>query len=155
MAIMNFREYGASRGISYQAVRKLYINHEEELKEYTSEQNGTKYLTDEAQKILDGIRKVHSPMVIFEDKSKEEIEELNKQLEELRKERDKIKDELIETLKAKEELIAVKAKYELYLEDKQAKAKELEELKNKVKEAETEASKYKRSIFGLYRKEKA
>lgn len=158
MGAMSIRDYAIKNGISYQAVRKTVNKYMEDIKDHISVQNRTQYLDDEAQAFLDEKRRVN-PIVILEETSREEIEELKAELESKAQMIIDLQKKVIDLQDSKADLLEYKAKTELLLEDKKKAEEELKatngvltETQIKLSEAEKEATSYKKTLFGLYKK---
>lgn len=72
------KDYAKEKNISHQAVYKLIENHKSELKDYIVKQGRTRYLTPEAEEMLDSYRN-KSPIVIDKQERNEEIERLKEE----------------------------------------------------------------------------
>lgn len=158
MSAKSLREYAQEHKISYEAVRKLVNRYQEDLEGHISTQNRTKYLDEEAQKILDEKRRVQ-PIVILEETSKETIEELRAEIKRRDEMMIELQSKLIELQESQITLIEAKTRADMLLEDKEKKEAELKdkteeviELRVKLTEAEKEAQSFKKTFLGLYKK---
>lgn len=114
--MLSLKEYAASKGISYEAVRKQVNRYKNELEGHISKVNRTQYLDDEAVAYLDAKRQ-ENPVILLQVDKDEEIQRLsneNKMLllrvaelqDALLREKDTVKElqtEKIALLEAKQE----------------------------------------------------
>ena len=159
MQLVTIKQYAESQNVTYEAVRKQIVGYGEELKDHSIRRGRTQYLDDWAVKFLTARRRENPVILLSQDKD-EEIEDLKARIESLQaqlmtaqNELIKAKDEIINLHVEAKELQADKAKYTLLLEDNKAKEEQLKELTRERDEARKEAQSFKKSIFGLYRKE--
>lgn len=158
---MTIKEYSTSRGISYEAAAKQIRRYKnKELKKHISFQGALTILDDYAVDFLDGHRQPRNIVVAPTD------EETHKELQRLYNEVDRLKDQIIRLQDERGLLIEEKAKNEILL---QIAGKEREELGQAKKDLETakidlellkanaeqsaqELSRYKPTLFGLYKR---
>lgn len=181
MDLMTLKQFADDQGISYEAVRRAVKRHGNKLNGHIIENDGVRYLDEEAVKILKERRR-ESPIVVQTMDQGEEIRELRDQIESLRSQLMQAQNEL---LSSKDRIIALqdevkagiedRAKYQLLLTDNEDQKKKLievetdldqekemrqylqrqnEEREKQIEELRKEASSYERTFFGLYRKRK-
>lgn len=129
------KDYAKERGITHQAVYQMIYTHKKELFDYIVKQGRTRYLTPEAEKILDSYRN-KSQIVIEKSENNEEIERLNEEnrnlLLKITSQADKIA-ELSEWKADQSLLIAEAHQTKILLEEKQSEIQELKEELEKEK----------------------
>ena len=151
MDLMTLKQFADEQGISYEAVRRAVKRHEDKLTGHVIENDGVRYLDEEAVRILKERRR-ESPIIVQTMDQGEEIRELRAQIESLRAQLMQAQNEL---LSSKDRIIALqdelkagiedKTKYQLLLTDHEEQGKQIEELRK-------EADSYEKSWFGFYRK---
>lgn len=72
------KDYAKERGVTHQAVYQMIETHKQELADYIVKQGRTRYLTTEAEKILDSYRN-KSQIVLEKIESNEELERLKEE----------------------------------------------------------------------------
>ena len=179
MDLMTLKQFADDQGISYEAVRRAVKRHGDKLTGHIIENDGIRYLDEEAVKILKERRR-ESPIVVQTIDQGEEIRELTAQIESLRAQLMQAQNEL---LNSKDRIIALqdevkagiedKAKYQFLLADHEEQKKKLEEAEadldqekemrqylqrqneeqgKQIEELRKEADSYEKSWFGFYRK---
>lgn len=158
MEFMTLKQYAASRGISYEAVRRQVNKYKKELADHIVRKDGVQYLDQDAIAFLSEKRR-RSPLVIVHEDNKDKIDQLE---EELRSVKEKLLAAQTEILNAQRKVIEMqdamkdsleaKARYDLLLEDHQRTEEELAQLKAELADAQKEAGSYRRTWFGLYKK---
>lgn len=172
MEVVSLRQFADSNNISYEAVRKQVIRYQKELEGHIVKDGQTQYLDDEAVKFLKERRK-KNPVILANLSQEEEIQNLKEQLSAVKdalisvqEQLTKAKDDL---LKEKDRVITLQdnaVKYNILLEDNQAKDDQIAELKQEAEDlrteseslrkekeaAEADAQSFRKSIFGFYRK---
>jgi hypothetical protein len=81
--VLSIREYGKTKNVSYEAIRKQIIRYDKELAGKILTRGRTKYLTDEAIQFLDAHRAIN-PIIEFKEREKSEHEEQKNELADLR-----------------------------------------------------------------------
>ncbi len=76
--MISMKDYAASKGVSYEAVRKQVNRYKDELDGHIFKQGRTQYLDDEAIAFLDDKRK-NNPVVVLNTNKDEEIERLERE----------------------------------------------------------------------------
>ena len=91
---MTIQEYAKTKGVTYENVRAIIDRHQEELKGKIEKEGRTRYLTDEAQEVLDKSINVKTVTVLDNDaeiiRLKTIIDEERKEKKELKKELDRV-----------------------------------------------------------------
>lgn len=133
--MISIKDYAKLKGVSTQAVYKQLQTHDPELKGHIVKQGRTRYLTDEAVKILDQYREA-SPQIIERSNDRELIEQLEMEnknlLIKIAAQADKIAE--LSAWKADQALLIAEAgQKQLLLEERIRQVNELEEA---VREAE-------------------
>lgn len=139
------KQYAEEKGVSHQAVYKMISTHESELRDFIFVQDRTRFLTPEAEELLDGYRK-KSQIVIEREDANETIETLKKQIEMLLTENAKQANRIAEFAEWKAEkavAIAGAEQQKLLLEERTKRVEQLEsaakETMDKLREAENAA----------------
>ena len=179
MDLMTLKQFAEDQGISYEAVRRAVKRHGDKLNGHIIENDGVRYLDEEAVKILKERRR-ESPIVVQTMDQGEEIRELTAQIESLRAQLMQAQNEL---LSSKDRIIALqdevkagiedKTKYQLLLTDNEEQKRKLrdaeadldqeremrqylqrknEEQGKQIEELRKEADSFEKSWFGFYRK---
>lgn len=179
MDLMTLKQFADDQGISYEAVRRAVKRHGDKLTGHIIENDGVRYLDEEAVKILRERRR-ESPIVVQTMDQGEEIRELTAQIESLRSQLMQAQNEL---LSSKDRIIALqdelkagiedRAKYQLLLTDNEEQKRKLrdaeadldqekemrqylqrknEEQGKQIEELRKEADSFEKSWFGFYRK---
>lgn len=179
MDLMTLKQFADDQGISYEAVRRAVKRHGDKLTGHIIENDGIRYLDEEAVKILKERRR-ESPIVVQTMDQGEEIRELTAQIESLRAQLMQAQNEL---LSGKDRIIALqdelkagiedRAKYQLLLTDNEEQKRKLRDAEMTIEEKQAdldqeremrrylqrqnedlqkEASSYEKSWFGFYRK---
>lgn len=179
MDLMTLKQFADDQGISYEAVRRAVKRHGDKLTGHIIENDGIRYLDEEAVKILKERRR-ESPIVVQTMDQGEEIRELTAQIESLRAQLMQAQNEL---LSGKDRIIALqdelkagiedRAKYQLLLTDNEEQKRKLreaeadldqekemrqylqrknEEQGKQIEELRKEADSFEKSWFGFYRK---
>ena len=179
MDLMTLKQFADDQGISYEAVRRAVKRHGDKLNGHIIENDGVRYLDEEAVKILKERRR-ESPIVVQTMDQGEEIRELTAQIESLRAQLMQAQNEL---LSSKDRIIALqdevkagiedKTKYQLLLTDNEEQKRKLrdaeadldqeremrqylqrknEEQGKQIEELRKEADSFEKSWFGFYRK---
>ena len=179
MDLMTLKQFADDQGISYEAVRRAVKRHGDKLTGHIIENDGVRYLDEEAVKILKERRR-ESPIVVQTMDQGEEIRELTAQIESLRSQLMQAQNEL---LSSKDRIIALqdelkagiedRAKYQLLLTDNEEQKRKLrdaeadldqekemrqylqrknEEQGKQIEELRKEADSFEKSWFGFYRK---
>lgn len=122
--MMKIKDYALNHGVTTQAVYKQISNHKKELEGHIIKEKGTRYLDQEAIRILESYRE-NSPSIVVEQGNKEEMESVR-----------------LENQNLKEELLVLQKKYINVQEENrsnlkqlvmlQQNAEQLEELKKQV-----------------------
>lgn len=136
------KQYAEEKGVSHQAVYKMISTHESELRDFILVQDRTRFLTPEAEELLDGYRK-KSQIVIEREDANETIETLKKQIEMLLTENAKQANKIAELAEWKAEkavAIASAEQQKLLFEERTKRVEQLEsttkETMEKLREAE-------------------
>lgn len=136
------KQYAEEKGVSHQAVYKMISTHESELRDFIFVQDRTRFLTPEAEELLDGYRK-KSQIVIEREDANETIETLKKQIEMLLTENAKQANKIAELAEWKAEkavAIASAEQQKLLFEERTKRVEQLEsttkETMEKLREAE-------------------
>lgn len=139
------KQYAEEKGVSHQAVYKMISTHESELRDFIFVQDRTRFLTPEAEELLDGYRK-KSQIVIEREDANETIETLKKQIEMLLTENAKQANKIAELAEWKAEkavAIAGAEQQKLLLEERTKRVEQLEstarEAEDKLRQAEERA----------------
>ena len=135
MDLMTLRQFADEQGISYEAVRRAVKRHGDKLTGHIIENDGIRYLDEEAVKILKEKRR-ESPIIVQTIDQGEEIQELRAQIESLRSQLMQAQNEL---LSDKDRIIALQDELKAGIEDKakyQFLLADNEEQKKKLREAE-------------------
>ena len=179
MDLMTLKQFAEDQGISYEAVRRAVKRHEDKLTGHVIENDGVRYLDEEAVRILKERRR-ESPIIVQTMDQGEEIRELRAQIESLRAQLMQAQNEL---LSSKDRIIALqdevkagiedKTKYQLLLTDNEEQKRKLrdaeadldqeremrqylqrknEEQGKQIEELRKEADSFEKSWFGFYRK---
>lgn len=179
MDLMTLKQFADDQGISYEAVRRAVKRHGDKLTGHIIENDGIRYLDEEAVKILKERRR-ESPIVVQTMDQGEEIRELTAQIESLRAQLMQAQNEL---LSSKDRIIALqdelkagiedRAKYQLLLTDNEEQKRKLRDAEMTIEEKQAdldqeremrqylqrqnedlqkEADSYEKSWFGFYRK---
>jgi chromosome segregation ATPase len=170
----SIKEYASSRGISYEVVRRQMKRYANELEKFTTKQGRQTYLNDQGVEFLDQHRAPKTLVVEYPDNElKDEIERLRAQIEHYRDTIDRLNATIIEKDKEQSQLIEDKTRYQTLLEirdnehaqleqaqkeltesrsDLKHTALELENVKAELKEKADEVGRFKKTLFGLYRR---
>lgn len=139
------KQYAEEKGVSHQAVYKMISTHESELRDFIFVQDRTRFLTPEAEELLDGYRK-KSQIVIEREDANETIETLKKQIEMLLTENAKQANRIAELAEWKADkavAIAGAEQQKLLLEERTKRVEQLEstarEAEDKLRQAEERA----------------
>ena len=158
MGCMTLREYANNNGISYEAVRKLVIRHKKALGEHLTRENGTQYLDDVAQEILDSHR-ARTPLVVMEKRLDSEYRELTERIMQKDNQIQALQNELLKLQNETIKLTEYKTRLELLEESKNELKDQNNQLKNENKSlsdelenTKTELNAFIPSILGFYRK---
>lgn len=137
VCMLKIKDYALNHGVTTQAVYKQISNHKKELEGHIIKEKGTRYLDQEAIRILESYRE-NSPSIVVEQGNKEEVESVR-----------------LENQKLKEELLVLQKKYiDIQEENRenlkqlvmlQQKTDQLEELKNQVSSQQDVIEKVKQS----------
>jgi len=167
---ISMRDYSRTRAVSYEAVRAQVARYKEQLDGHTFKEAGSKkiMLDDYAVKFLDKHRQQRAVIVkASTEETQREIERLQQQVEKLQAELFKTEKELINLHKNREKLIADNARNEalLLIADKEhdqlqqtnselaATKLDLEISRSNCINLQQEIGKFKKTIFGLYKKD--
>lgn len=151
---MTIKQYADSRGKSVQSVyqqmnrKRIKDTIKEHIKEIVINNKPTKILDSIAIELLDNSSNT-SVQIIEQDSKQRELEEALKQIEQLKYENEQLKNKLLDNQE-----IVIKMQNSLLEAPKQQETM-LIELKDTLKEnteLKEELSKYKKTIFGLYKK---
>lgn len=147
MAVMSIKQYAESIGISYEGARKNIKRYAKELEGhiFKDEKTKTTRLDDVAQEILNKKRN-SSPIVVSDREISEENDALKKEIDRLRAKLEEKQDKIEMLLEQNQ--ILIEDKNTLMIEQKNTDA-----LTRSIEEKDAELSRYKKTIFGLYRKE--
>lgn len=160
------RQYSESQSVSYEAVRKQLHRYAEDLRGHITTEGRTRYLDDWAIEFLTERRKAQ-PIVVLDPDDQSEAVELRRQLDGLKTQLMAAQNEL---LVAKDRIIALqddarkaiedRARLSVLLEEKaetQARIDDVErqraEDRKTIEDLKAEVGSFRRSIFGLYRKD--
>ena len=179
MEMTTIKALAMAQNVTYQAIWKLVVRYENELKGHIVTKNKVRYLDDYAVNYIIEKRKDHPMISILDDQShiiealKAENENLKHQILELQNEIIKRDSVIVELQKNGQELTEAKIRNEYLLEDKKRLQSEAMELRNQITEAaveavnlqkelvtaraeaeqaKAEAGSFKKSFFGFYRK---
>lgn len=146
------KQYAEEKGVSHQAVYKMISTHESELRDFIFVQDRTRFLTPEAEELLDGYRK-KSQIVIEREDANETIETLKKQIEMLLTENAKQANRIAELAEWKADkavAIAGAEQQKLLLEERTKRVEQLEstarEAEDKLRQAEERAQQLKEEM---------
>ena len=144
MDLMTLKQFADEQGISYEAVRRAVKRHEDKLTGHVIENDGVRYLDEEAVRILKERRR-ESPIIVQTMDQGEEIRELRAQIESLRAQLMQAQNEL---LSSKDRIIALqyelkagiedKTKYQLLLTDHEEQRKKLREAEATIEEKQAD-----------------
>ena len=151
MDLMTLKQFADDQGISYEAVRRAVKRHGDKLTGHIIENDGIRYLDEEAVKILKERRR-ESPIVVQTMDQGEEIRDLTAQIESLRAQLMQAQNEL---LSSKDRIIALQDELKAGIEDRakyQYLQRQNEEQGKQIEELRKEADSYQKSWFGFYRK---
>lgn len=160
------KQYSESHNVSYEAVRRQLQRYAAELKGHISTVGGTRFLDDYAIDFLTNKRKPQ-PLVVMEPADQSEAAELRRQLDELKAQLMAAQNEL---LVAKDRIIGLqddarkaiedRARLSVLLEEKTETQARIEEIERQraddrktIEDLKAEVGSFRRSIFGLYRKD--
>ncbi len=160
------KQYSESQGVSYEAVRKQLQRYAEDLRGHIITKGRTRYLDDQAIEFLNEKRR-EQPLVVLDPDDQSEAAELRRQLDGLKTQLMAAQNEL---LVAKDRIIALqddarkaiedRARLTVLLEEKtetQARLDDVErqraEDRKTIEDLKAEVGSFRRSIFGLYRKD--
>lgn len=151
---MTIKQYADSRGKSVQSVyqqmnrKRIKDTIKEHIKEVIINNKPTKILDSIAIEILDNSSNT-SVQIIEQDSKQRELEDALKQIEQLKYENEQLKNKLLDNqemvIKMQNSLLEAPKQKETMLIEWKDTLKENTELKE-------ELSKYKKTIFGLYKK---
>lgn len=169
---MTFRQFADSQGVTYEAIRQRVDRAGDELAKHIKKKHGVKYLDEYAQEVL-ADRAYKMPLAVISDAQQDEIKKNLSTIGDLQAELLTKEKEITELHKLIASMSGKAAKVE-YLEKLNEKAAnenknlsdqmdaqraelsqardELSELKGEAEKLNTELSRYKRTIFGLYRR---
>lgn len=154
------KDYAAEKGISHQAVYQLINTHKDELEGLITIQGRTRFLSSEAEEILDKYRN-KSAIVIEKTDSNDRIQQLEQEVKQLLIKVATQADEIADLSKWKADnavAIATADQNRLLLEEKQQTIKEKEEklqlAEKKNVQLESELNSFEKTLFGLYKKKK-
>lgn len=152
-------EIAEMRGVSERAIYKQIKTHSKELEGHIEKIKGKQWLDEYAVKLLEEASSNSAPVVV-EDASKRELEELRAELEKIKAEREAENKQFRELAMNMGKLVeehnknaTLIAESKLYIEQRDNIQKELDEMKLKYEEVEHEVESFKKTWFGLYRKE--
>jgi len=142
--LMTLKQFADDQGISYEAVRRAVKRHGDKLNGHIIENDGIRYLDEEAVKILKERRR-ESPIVVQTIDQGDEIRELRAQIESLRSQLMQAQNEL---LSGKDRIIALqdelkagiedRAKYQLLLTDNEEQKRKLMEAEAAIEEKQAD-----------------
>lgn len=158
MNLISIRDLAKDQGVSYEAIRRQVVKYSEDLRGHIVIQDGKQFLDESAVEYLKERRR-SSPIVLVNQTQGEEIERLKEQIETLKTQLINAQDRIITLQDENKTAIESKAKYDLLLTEQTQTAEqlkrsgeEIENLRDQLAAANKEASSYKRTIFGLYKK---
>ena len=137
---LKIQEYADLKGVSFQNVNQIINNHLEELEDKIVKEGRTRYLTDQAQAILDQYINIKVIKVASDDDAEKvrlqkKVELLEKENAELKKENADTKNAFLrfenETLKQITDLKVFNSQAQLRIEQKDKDIQDLEEKKDK------------------------
>lgn len=163
---MSFSEYGKSRSVSYEAVRKQVLLYKKELKGHIKTKYNKQMLDATAIAFLDEHRQPKTIIMDSSEDLKAEIEYLKAELDKaknkiitLQDEKDSAKDRINQLMEERTQLIEDKTRTDtlLLLADKEhdeltETRQKLEENKRKLADTQNELSQFVPTLFGLFRK---
>ena len=173
--MITIREYAAKHDISYEAVRKQLRRFEKELEGHISRQNGTQFLDEEAEAILDAHRQPRVMAIETQNEeakqallaAHEEIRRLQQEIIALQDERGRLqlsaakvelleeKNKGLEELQARSDQLHQEQINTLEQRNEQIEKllqAQLDDMRAQRDAAQEESRSYQKSIFGLYRK---
>ena len=158
MNLISIRDLAKDQGVSYEAIRRQVVKYSEDLRGHIVIQDGKQFLDESAVEYLKERRR-SSPIVLVNQTQGEEIERLKEQIETLKTQLINAQDRIIALQDENKTAIESKTKYDLLLTEQTQTAEqlkrsgeEIENLRDQLAAANKEASSYKRTIFGLYKK---
>ena len=150
----SLKDYANEHRISYEAVRKQVVRYEKELEGHITKQGKKQFLDDYAVNFLDERRNNNVVTVLSED-----IQTESAKAAEYQKKYEQALERIIQLEEENKKGIAAVAKLQLIEADHADLKTEKEELTTKVVQLEKdkeyfekEASSYKKTIFGLYKR---
>lgn len=160
ITMKKIKDYAVEKGISHQAVYQLISTHKDELDGLIITQGRTRFLSEEAEAILDKYRN-KAAIVIEKADSNERIQQLEQEVKQLLIKIASQADVISELSQWKaDQAVAIAAadQNRLLLEEKQQTIKEKEEklqlAEQKNMQLESELNSFERTLFGLYKKKK-
>lgn len=159
--MITIKEYAASHGISYEAVRKQIALYEAELGEHIVVQRRQKFLDEEAVRFLDEHRAQSAVSVMVEGRAaqvaalEEENRQLMKEVARLQAEGNSFRDQIIDLLKEKQSYLEDKGRVSLMLEQHEQQRKDLEKALEDLSESrkQTELAQAEKEVMSHRMKE--
>ena len=159
--MITIKEYAASHGISYEAVRKQIALYEAELGEHIVVQRRQKFLDEEAVRFLDEHRAQSAVSVMVEGRAaqvaalEEENRQLMKEVARLQAEGNSFRDQIIDLLKEKQVYLEDKSRVSLMLEQHEQHEKDLEKALEDLSESrkKTERAQAEKEVMSHRMKE--
>lgn len=156
--MITIKEYAASHGISYEAVRKQIALYEAELGEHIVVQRRQKFLDEEAVRFLDEHRAQSAVSVMVEGRAaqvaalEEENRQLMKEVARLQAEGNGFRDQIIDLLKEKQVYLEDKSRVSLMLEQHEQQGKDLEKALEDLAESRKETERAREDRMDLLQK---
>lgn len=144
---MTIQEYATSRNITYEAARQAVNKAKPEIDRYIHKQGRTRYLTPEAEKILDERRKGNRISSLKKESShkSEKIHEQLNMIDNLKNEIIVLQKQLLEERTMRLESAEKVARLEAIADTSKKQEEQIDRL-------QAELNRYERTIFGLYRR---
>lgn len=154
MDLITIKEYAESRKVTYEAVCKQVRQYKnKELKGHLSYEGKLTFLDPAAVSFLDKHRmKRNIILAPTSDEVKEEVSKLQGDLFQAMKEIDRLKNQIIELQADKMTYLEEKGRYTAMIEEKDRMQDQITQANKELEESRKELSKFKPSLFGLYRK---
>ena len=165
MEMKTIRQIAEEQGVSYEAVRRQVSKYRKELKGHISTKGKTKYLDEYAAQFISNRRR-ESPVVVLQQDTSAELDDVRSELEVTKAELERMKtlmlqaqERIINLQDENTKMITLQANYNNLLESNtrieselDAARQDLKETNERLQAAEKEANSYEKSIFGFYRK---
>lgn len=162
--MLSVKEYCESRHISQTAIRKKLTRYKDDLEGHVIVVNRKRMLDEIAMEFLDARQQPRDVIIQqADDTAQREVEELRAKLDLMKDQMLTLQSNLLNTRDENRGLIEAKAKTELLLDLRQKENSELRErleeslknaveMKTRAEVAEKEVGRFKKSLFGFYRR---